>query len=89
MDLREIYEALRDVGAVASMNAFDAAWLGQRPGYTKRGGRSPRRAGLPALLRLAERLDHLASTQAVALLRDLRAALGREIIQRVAGDAVA
>jgi hypothetical protein len=89
MDLREFYEALRDVGAVASMNAFDAGWLGQRPGYTKRGGCSPRRAGLPALLRLAGRLDQLASTQAVAPLRALRSALGHEIMQRVAGDAAA
>lgn len=89
MDLRETYTTLRDVGAVTSMDDFDASWLGQRPGYTSRGGRAPRRAGLSALLRLAGRLDHLASTQVVEPLRDLRAALGDEIMQRVAADAVA
>jgi hypothetical protein len=87
MDLRETYTTLRDLGAVASMDEFDARWLAQRPGYTCRGGAAaPRRAGLPALIRLAARLDRLAASKTVPSLRALRSALAEEILNRVAGD---
>ncbi|WP_137139751.1 hypothetical protein [Azospirillum brasilense] len=86
-DLRRAYAVLRGTGAVSSMTQLDE-WLGQRPGYLWRGGPTvSRKAALPALMRLAKRLDSLTgAVERVPAVRDLRAALAAEIAHRVTHD---